>query len=171
MTEVEKLSAIDDERLCCAIGDIVINFQHMELWLSELLAKLLEVTGDDGRYKIMASMSFRQKVDLMYVLFQDKAENHFGADVELGKKGLYKAEEFRNRVVHSVWSVAGHDTSWVREKSSLRGKGYSRSEKFVNIKMLEEAAKSIKTLKEWEFRSNAVLQAAINQLEKCESST
>jgi|SRR5690625_2211502 len=164
------LTEEDKTRLFAAIGHIVVRFQQVELWVSEILAGLLELDPMDDRYAVMAAMSYRQKVDLMVTLFPRKSNNHFGADIDLSRRALYTAEEFRNRVVHSVWAVSG-DT-WTREKGSLRGKsGLAKQSVCVDIVQLENAAESLRTITEWYLVSSTKLEEAMSQLKACERTT
>ena len=165
-----SLTEKDKKRLFAAIGHIIVRFQQVELWVSEILAGLIELDHMDDRYAVMAAMSYRQKVDLMVTLFPRKARNHFNTDIDLSRKALYLAEEFRNRVVHSVWAVSG-DT-WTREKGSLRGRsGFAKQSVCVDITQLEIAAESLRTITEWYLVSSTKIEEAMSQLKACESST
>lgn len=166
------LTEEDKTRLFAAIGHIVVQFQHMELWVAEILAGLLELDPLDDRYAVMAAMSFRQKEDLLVTLFPRKANNHFSADVDLARRALYVAEEFRNRVVHSVWAVSEEEKTWVRVKGSLRGKaGFAKQSVCVDIGRLESAAECLRVITEWYLTPSSELEAAMNQLKRCESAT
>ncbi|MCZ8252081.1 MAG: hypothetical protein O9318_06405 [Hylemonella sp.] len=168
------LTEADRTRLFAAIGHIVVRFQQIELWVAEILADLLGLNPLDDRYSVMAAMSYRQKVDLLVALFPKKAKNHFDfeADIELARRALYVAEEFRNRVVHSVWSVSEEENSWIREKGNLRSKaGFAKQSVCVDIDMLESAAESLRVITEWYLTPAPNLEAAITQLKRCESFT
>lgn len=169
-----KLALTEDDksRLFAAIGHIVVRFQQIELWVAEILADLLGLDPLDDRYSVMAAMSFRQKVDLLVTLFPRKAKNHFEADIELARRALYVAEEFRNRVVHSAWSVSEEENSWIREKGNLRSKaGFAKQSVCVDIDLLESAAESLRVITEWYLTPAHQLEAAMTQLKKCESFT
>lgn len=164
------LSDEDKARLFAAIGDIVVRFQQIELWVSETLSELIDLNPLDDGFAVMAAMSYRQKVDLMVTLFPRKSKNQFSTDIDLSRRALYTAEEFRNRVVHSVWAVSG-DT-WTREKGSLKGKsGFAKQRVCVDICQLENAAESLSIIMKWSMIPSTKLEEAMNQLKSCERST
>ncbi|MCA0973386.1 hypothetical protein LCL99_02770 [Halomonas denitrificans] len=164
------LSFEDRDRLFSAIGSVVVSFQQTELWVAETLSSLLKLDPLDDRYTVMAAMSFRQKVDLMITLFSIKDNDESKEKVDLARKALFKAEEFRNRVVHSVWAV--EDDTWVREKGSIRGKsGFVKQTVCVDINQLETASNSIRTITEWRIKSLLEIEEAIFQLASCEQGT
>tara|TARA_B100001250_G_C19738926_1_gene762132 strand:- start:430 stop:951 length:522 start_codon:yes stop_codon:yes gene_type:complete len=169
-----KSALTEDEkaRLFAAIGHIVVRFQQIELWVAEILADMLGLDPLDDRYSVMAAMSFRQKVDLLVTLFPKKAKNHMEADIELARRALYVAEKFRNRVVHSVWSISEEQSSWIREKGNLRSKaGFAKQSVSVDIDLLESSAESLRVIAEWYLIPAHKLEAAMTQLKKCENLT
>ncbi len=166
------LTEQDRDRLFAAIGHVVVSFQQAELMVSEILAGLLGLDLLQDRYAVMSAMSFRQKVDLLATLFPTKAKNHSGADIEQARRALYAAEEFRNRVVHSVWAVCESEGTWIREKGNLKGrKGFSKQSVNVDIAELEAAAESIRVIKDWYFVSSTSLEAAHAQIKACKQLT
>lgn len=158
-----KLTLLEQDRLFVAIGRVVVNFQQMELWLAEALTSVLELHVLEDRHLVSSSMSFRQKVDLLAVLYERKKVRCPSANIELVKKALYAAEEFRNRVVHSLWAV--DQGEWVQIKASLRSKsGFDLMTNSVDITQLEAAAAALVIIKEWEIRDESMLRGALDKL-------
>lgn len=161
-----KLNREEQTRLFAAIGRIVVEFQQMESWLAESLTGLLALDPMGDRHTVLASMSFRQKVDLLFVLYGRKRRHDLKTPMETVRKALHKAEEYRNRIVHSVWAVGGTPRTWIREKSSLRGKkGLGVTSRAVDIAHLEKSADSLRTITQWELATEQELTAAIQHLQ------
>jgi hypothetical protein len=159
------LTEDDKNRLFTAIGSVVARFQQIELWQSEILAKQLALDVFNDRYVLMASMSFKQKIDLLMVLCKRNPNDFRNIDFQLVKIALNTAEEFRNSVVHSVWSVCGIEDTWIREKSNIRSKsGFTIKRDVVNITELERADQSLQTILGWQWSESAELLIAIEQL-------
>ena len=155
------LTAAERDRLFAAIGRVVVNFQQVELWLAESLASVLSLEVLEDRHIISSAMSFRQKVDLVAELYPRKKTHGQGVEMKLIKKALCTAEEFRNRIVHSLWAVE-FPGKWVRIKGSIKGKGgFSLATSAANISQLEAAAIALLVIREWELNDSATLQAAI----------
>jgi hypothetical protein len=159
--EIPALTASERDRLFAAIGQIVVNFQQVELWLAESLTGLLSLKTMEDRHIISSAMSFRQKVDLVAELYPRKRMHERGVTMILIRQALYAAEEFRNRIVHSLWAVE-FPGKWVRIKGSIKGKnGFSLATTAANISQLEGAATALLAIREWELNDAATLQAAI----------
>lgn len=159
-----NLSASERDRMFSAIGHIVVNFQQVELWLAEILASVLSLRVLEDRHVISSAMSFRQKVDLVVELYPRKKVHDQGVEMSLIKKSLYAAEEFRNRVVHSLWAVHAPG-KWVRIKSSIKGRrGFALSTSAVNVGQLEVAAAALLVIREWELIDAVSLQEAVDAL-------
>ena len=162
--ETPALTTAERDRLFAAIGCVVVNFQQVELWLAESLASVLSLKVLEDRHVISSAMSFRQKVDLVAELYPRKKTHDQGVEMKLIKKALYTAEEFRNRIVHSLWAVESPG-KWVRIKGSIKGKdGFSLLTTAANISQLEAAATALLAIREWELNDAATLQAAIGVL-------
>lgn len=158
------LTATERDQLFAAIGHIVVNFQQVELWLAEALTSVLSLKVLEDRHIISSSMSFRQKVDLMAELYPRKKTHYYGVEIKLIKKALHTAEEFRNRIVHSVWSVESPG-KWVRVKSNIKGRnGFSLVTTAASIAHLEAAAKALLIIREWELSDAESLESAISIL-------
>lgn len=138
-----------------------MNFQQVELWLAESLTGLLSLKTMEDRHIISSAMSFRQKVDLVAELYPRKRMHERGVSIILIRQALYAAEEFRNRIVHSLWAVE-FPGKWVRIKGSIKRKnGFSLATTAANISQLEGAATALLAIREWELNDAATLQAAI----------
>jgi hypothetical protein len=87
------------------IGKIIVTFQQIEMWLSQVLTGMLLLKDKTDQHLVSAAMSYRQKVDLMVELY-NKRKPKFGGAASLAtiRKALCTAEEFRNRIVHSFLS-------------------------------------------------------------------
>lgn len=145
------------------IGRIVVSFQQIEQWLSEVLALLLRMKEKDDQYLVSAAMSFGQKIDLLIELYpRRKTAQQKDVNLIVIKKALSSAEEFRNRVVHSFWAIECNDTQrWVRIKGSLRGrKGLKITKTNADIKMLEECNKSLLIIREWMLKEATEIEEA-----------
>ena len=82
------LTEDDKNRLFTAIGSVVVRFQQIELWQSEILAKQLALDVLNDRYVLMASMSFKQKIDLLMVLCKRNPNDFRNIDFQLVKVAL-----------------------------------------------------------------------------------
>ncbi|HZW11979.1 MAG TPA: hypothetical protein VFF81_02145 [Noviherbaspirillum sp.] len=152
------------DHLLKAIGDVVVSFQQIELWISEALAKDLGLKVLEERYLVLSAMSFRQKVDLLMELFPRKRMHMRGVDMALVRKAFRAAEEYRNTIVHSVWAVDG-DRGWTRNKGSLRKKsGFSVVSETAQVEALEAAAAALRTVRDWEIAEAQQLEDAIRVL-------
>jgi hypothetical protein len=157
------------DTLLRAIGNAVVRFQQVEQWLAAELAVLLRMRESEDQHLVSAALSFKQKVDLLVALFPRRAERHAGLpvlDVVDVRKALYAAEEYRNRVVHSFYSVECSDPSrWVRIKGSLRGrKGFSLNSVETNVAIFEECNNALAVVREWSLREAASLREATEVL-------
>lgn len=159
------------EALFRAIGLAVVRFQQIEQWLSEELAVLLRMRDKEDQYLVSAAMSFGQKVDLLVELFPKRADRHPDlplVNIEIARKALSAAEEYRNRVVHSFYAVECVDESrWLRMKGSLRGrKGFSLNSVVFNVKIFEECNEALKVIREWSLKGDDDLNEATAILKK-----
>ena len=154
------------DRLFAAIGRIVVNFQQIELCVSEALAQALGLPSLENRYIVQASMSFRQKVDLLMELLNRTTDHDFTCSTPLARRALGAAEEFRNGVVHAFWGIDGMG-KWIRTKSTLKGKhGFALKTTEADINFLEEASDALVTVRHWEFKNDDSLQIAIDVFSK-----
>ena len=152
------------------LGRLVIAFNNLEHALAhEVSLELFRVLGqeesistdspdwtsrafrrvdDTGVHNmIMASMSFRQRLDLLTALslkkFPDNARQ--GKHIHLIAKALSDADDFRNRMVHSIWTEDFEDYS--RIKAGIKGRNGLKIQKAnANIPHIQQAVEAIKTL-------------------------
>lgn len=159
--------ATDTNRLSQSIGKIIIDFQFIEYTLSELLANLLGLKEADDIHRIVAAMSYRQKVDLLSDIYDLRKPNNWPTvDISLSRKALFAAEDFRNRVVHSLWHV--NDSTWFRTKSSLKtSKGLKIDTGKANIECLEKSSESLYAIRDWYLGQSDKLIHATQELKTC----
>ena len=162
--ETMRLATAERDQLYSVIGRIVVNFQQVELWLSEALSSVLSLKSLEDRHTILSAMSFKQKVNLMAELYPRKNTHAYGVEMKLIKKALNTAEEFRNRIVHSIWAVEVPG-KWVRVKGNIKGKnGFNKVTIAANIPHLEAAADALLIIREWELNKTESLEVAISKL-------
>ncbi|MDQ7745215.1 hypothetical protein [Hydrogenophaga pseudoflava] len=105
-------------------------------------------------------MSYKQKVDLLCELFPRRAKHHYGVPISVARAALYAAEEYRNKIVHSVWS-AERERGWIRSKGSLRSKsGFSLVDEAVNIRGMEAGVVALRMVQHWEMLTEKRLRHA-----------
>lgn len=163
-----SVSNLDSSRLFEGIGRIVVSFQQVEQWLSEILALLLRMREKDDQFLVSAAMSFGQKVDLLVALYPKRKPSQLqDVDLKVVKKALSTAEEFRNRVVHSFWAIeCANENRWVRIKGSLRGrKGLKLSKTPANIELLHQCDLALLVIREWMLNDAPKIEAATKILE------
>lgn len=169
MTESNLIDQTD--ALLRAIGHTVVRFQQVEQWLAEELALLLRMREKEDQYLVSATMSFKQKVDLLVEIFPRRAELHPNlpkVEVADVRKALYAAEEYRNRVVHSFYAVeCGDSSKWVRMKGSLRGRaGFSLNTVGANVQIFEECNNALGVIREWSLQDPEAIREATAVLAK-----
>lgn len=165
MTISESSSLQDNSaRLFCALGRVVVTFQLLELWVAEALSKSLGLLELDDRHLVSAAMSYRQKVELLIELYARHGQPNPAVTLDITKRALLVAEEFRNRAVHSVWAVR-ESNNWVRMKSSLRGKnGFDLRIRPAEVSLLEDASNAMNEIRAWEFCDESQIIRAIHVL-------
>lgn len=169
IVQADSHKLVNATELFAGIGKIVVRFQQIEMWVSEILAGMLLMRNKDDRYLVSSAMSFRQKVDLLVELYPKRRPKMVhDIDIKLVRRALYTAEEFRNRIVHSFWAIeCGERTRWVRIKASLRGRlGFTLRSVDANTLMLEECAGALKTICEWVLATPAEVEAAIGVIDR-----
>ncbi len=128
------------------IGKITFAFNLIEYSLSEIIVKIVTV-GNRKRELgtiITAELSFRQLVSTLssLLLFSLGKNNIYVSQFESIAKLLFKAEQERNIVVHSVWAAKSDPASpddVIRIKTTAKYKKGLRND-FVNMN-LEELCK------------------------------
>lgn len=137
-------------QLALWIGRIVIAFNQLESRLAERLSEELGHASGPVRDTIHASMSFGQRLDMLAALllerFQENAEHL--VFVREAIDTLSAAENCRNNVVHSEWSMAPFfGLEFERRKVRTKGrKGLKIQATRANVAGLKEAARSIELL-------------------------
>jgi hypothetical protein len=154
------------------LGRLVIAFNNLEHALArEVSLELFETLGqeesslthssdgisrafrrvnDTGVHDmIMASMSFGQKLDFLAALSIKKFSGNTRQQkhIHLIVKALSEAEDFRNRMLHSIWTENFVDYSRMTARTKGR-KGLSVKRANANIPHIRQAIKAISTLED-----------------------
>jgi hypothetical protein len=94
-------SKLPSDELLKALGRVVVSFGRLEDLVSGLVGQLMEVEVE-VRHMVTGGMQFSQKSELLKALCQ-----HIGLAEEKRLKKVFalvkKADEERNRVLHSTW--------------------------------------------------------------------
>jgi hypothetical protein len=108
------------------LGQIVVTFGNLELYLAVSIWQLIAGSHDDSRIlgeAITAEMSFDRKMHAFGSLFKLRFPN------ESEDRGLKRvlglldgAQQERNAVLHSAWSYSEEWETWTRVKSSAKAK-------------------------------------------------
>lgn len=154
-------------RLLTLIGENVVSFQLLELHLAEYLSSMLKLNDFKHRYIFFDSMSYKQKVDLLFSLYEadpDKVERTKGK----AKFCLLKASEFRNKIVHSIWSVSDEPLVWHREKPNIKGRPALKNKvSYMNFELFQNGNQAIKDLHVWTLNTENQLEQIYDTLENC----
>ncbi len=158
---------MDSDRLHLSIGKIVVKFQQIENEVAEVLASLLEMRDPEDTHRITASMSYKQKLNLMCDLYESRKNKLWPSiDLKKARKALLSAEVFRNAVVHSFWFVGGVESQWMRSKASIQSKGkLSIVTGIANIEALEEAVNCLVIISDWYLGRTTQLADATKRLD------
>lgn len=146
-----------------AIGNTVVIFQQIEHWVSDFLAKLLDMRNKDDSYLVSAAMSYGQKVELaLELLSKKKIEAYKDLDLLVVRNALSKAEEYRNHIVHSLWTVEFEDDLyWINVKTKLKGgKGLKLNQNKVNLDKLIECNHALLQIREWMLGNKVEIEQA-----------
>lgn len=158
------------DRLFMAIGSVVVQFQFIENIVAEILASLMQMREPEDQHRVAAAMSYRQKVDLMCDLYSIR-KNALWPDVEIdvARKSLFAAEEFRNAVVHSFWHLDGSGVKkWMRTKSTLRtSDGLKITVGEANIERIETGSRMLYTVRDWYLGDSVAIKDATKELKTC----
>ena len=89
-------------------------------------------------------------------------------EINVARKSLFAAEEFRNAVVHSFWHVSGSNApKWMRTKSTLRTPaGLKIIAGKANIECIESGSKALYTVRDWYLGDSAALKKAAKVLKR-----
>ncbi|MDF3822831.1 hypothetical protein P3G55_23235 [Leptospira sp. 96542] len=156
----------DTDRLLIAIGKVVVQFQFVESVVAEMLASLLQLRQPDDQHRIMAAMSYKQKVDLLFDLYPSRRVQSWpDIDVGISRQALYAAEKYRNTVVHSFWHIGGEESRWMRTKADLRrSNGLRIQSSEVDIESLEVGSQSIYVIRDWYLGQTDRIKSATETL-------
>jgi hypothetical protein len=150
------------ENLCYLIGETVIRFQLLEHWIADHLVSELNLKTKDSTFIMLDSMSYKQKVTLLFELYNRNPDRKC-TNTKKAKNCLLKAEEFRNKIVHSIWSVNNND--WFREKGNLNSKnGFRKVKNNINFEEFQKCNNSILKIEMWEFLSDEELTEILKTL-------
>lgn len=146
------------------IGHLVVLFQSVEYGVAEVLASVLGMKQDQDTERVLAAMSFSQKVDLLCDLYPARKPSKWpDIDVQVVRSALRASEEFRNTVVHSFWYVG--DDGWERMKASLRSKGELRTVRVTaDADAIGHAAAEIMTIRDWYLGNSDAVREATRKL-------
>ena len=121
------------------IGKIVIRFQFLDNSVSDILERLLNLNPPTGLL-VLENLSYKKKVTTVGSLFRIMASEWNSENkekIDLKEWGiiinqLFKAEEIRNKMIHSIWATYNNKEAPVRLKPSYKKSGYSLTrEKFI----------------------------------------
>ncbi|WP_144604708.1 hypothetical protein [Algoriphagus algorifonticola] len=157
------------DRLFFLVGETVINFQKIEYYLADFLYKLLELNHEEKHLLLMDSLTFGQKMNLTFELFGKKknkltyiAEDF---DFEMARKCLSKAEEFRNKIVHSFYFLDAKEDHFKKQKSNIKGKnGLKTKVSIIDFDSLANCNQQLQNLAFWYLNSNKSLQESFDIL-------
>jgi len=153
-----------------AIGSVVVQFQFIENIVAEILASLMQMREPEDQHRVAAAMSYRQKVDLMCDLYTMRKNAQWpDVEIDVARKSLYAAEEFRNSIVHSFWHLDGTGVQkWMRTKSNLRtSDGLKITVGKANIERIETGARMLYTVRDWYLGDSVALRNAAKELKTC----
>jgi hypothetical protein len=139
------------------LGEIVVAFGNLELFLETSLWQLLASEDDRERFLMVqaltAGMSFGRKVDAFASMFRQKGIAQAERELAALTKGLSDAEKERNQLIHSAWNYTNiwGGGSFMRMKAtanSRRGlrRGFHRMPPGrieETLRRIEEAAQSL----------------------------
>lgn len=123
------------------------SLTHLSDFISQGSRQVKQVSDTGIHHMIMASMSFGQKLDFLAALSLKKFSGNTRQEkhIHLIVKALSEAEDFRNRMLHSIWTENFVDYSQVKARTKGR-KGLKIQQANVNIPHIRQAVKAINTL-------------------------
>jgi hypothetical protein len=145
------------------VGETIVTFQRIEYNLTDFLYKLLELNHEKGHLLLMDTMSFSQKVNLVFEVFPSKIENlkyiKNDFDFKTAKKCLSKAELYRNKIVHSFYYL--EEDEFKKQKTNIKGKnGLTTKSGIINFHALQECNHQLQKLGFWYLMNNESLNEA-----------
>jgi len=125
------------------LAGCIIHFQYIERLLSISISALSGIDQEVGDI-VTNEMSFRARLATFSALLTHRAETgQLPKDIEELIKRIIRAEQERNRLVHSLWVFAEDKPGVInRQKSSIRKNRYSTQDEDVSLEELEETESS-----------------------------
>lgn len=159
------------DKLYFLVGETVVSFQRIDYILTEFLYLLLKIKHEQNSLLLMDALSYSQKVNLTFELLRSKDKLTFGTlskiDLILAKKCLTKAEEFRNKIVHSFYFIDLKDELFKKQKSNIKGKsGLKTKVSKINYDDLMNCNLELMRLDMWFTSDNSSLEKTFNTLNK-----
>jgi hypothetical protein len=166
--ERRRILPVKRNQLSLWLGRLVISYNNLENTLATTLTtELVELIGTDEtpaqlgdvppsmrrasdgglRDIVMATMPFKQKLDFLVALLLKRFSGnpeHLKV-IEQFVRLIYAADEYRNKMVHSVWQESYTDFARVKVKTKGQ-KGLKVEHQDADIKQLREAIKTIDAL-------------------------
>lgn len=156
---MSSVQPVLSDEICAAIGRVIVNFSFLECAVSEAVAGLAhgrpegsddiwppeDLGGDETRVVgeiLTAGSSFRRNVEVFACLQRVRNPEHDAHAFDGLVGDLFKAEEERNKVVHSVWS-GGDESKAGRHKITARVKGHKVSREEVSIEYLHDLSERV----------------------------
>lgn len=162
-----RIMPVRRNQLALRLGRLVIAYNNLEHSLSGLLTnevvELIGGTEEDPigyvspffiraggaglKEIISASISFRQKLDFLVALLYNKFSDNEAQQTHIRSIAnlMAAADEYRNRMVHSVWEESYGEYS--RLKANIKGrKGLKVERHDADIKQLRTAIEAIETV-------------------------
>ena len=103
-----------------ALGRVVVNFNSLEVFLNFLIWILIGPDLKTGKI-ITSEVSFKGKITLLASLYRIKIKDiKKDSDVNGLIKRLIKAEDERNKVIHSSWVIDEKNTRITRYKITAK---------------------------------------------------
>lgn len=162
-----RIEPIKRNQLSLWLGRLIIAYNSLENTLANCLTlELVELIGKDEPPKkpqlgyipsalqransgdlnhiVMATIPFKQKLDFLTALLLKRFHNNEEQQKHINKIAglLYAADEFRNKMVHSVWEVNHSEASRIKVKTKGR-KGLKIDREDTDITQLRRACNAI----------------------------
>jgi hypothetical protein len=165
-----RMEPIKRNQLALWLGRLIIAYNSLESSLaSSLMMELVELIGKDEPpekapmlyvvpslqraydaglgHIVMGTLPFKQKLDFLTALLLKKFEKNEELQKHVNKMTglMYAADEFRNKMVHSVWEVSHSEVSRIKAKTKGR-KGLMVDKEETDITHLRSACNAIDCL-------------------------
>ncbi len=155
-------------KLSSPIGRLIIEFASLEELLNSMLIETINEHDEDLGLIIITDMPYSAKTKLLFNLnirILDMCDflNPLIKEFKTIIKGLEKAGQMRNEIVHAAWYELNPSDSKVKTKTKVK-KGFpSHTQKRLTITKIDDATKFINKLEEqledfWE-RQGGLLDA------------